>query len=99
MVWRRGASALAAAMGGVGGAQVGQQRSSELRLSAVEFLDRIAALIPPPVKHRQRYVGGTGAELTVGGAGDGAGRPAADGGEQGTPAKDGARSAGAVRAV
>ena len=29
----------------------------ELRLSASEFLDRIAALIPPPRKHRHRYSG------------------------------------------
>ena len=35
----------------------GQQRSIELRLSASEFLDRIAALIPPPRKHRHRYFG------------------------------------------
>ena len=35
---------------------------------------------------------GIGAELAVAGTGDGAGRPAADGGEQGTPAKAGARS-------
>ena len=27
------------------------------RLSASEFLDRVAALIPPPRKHRQRYFG------------------------------------------
>ena len=44
-------------MGGVGGHRRGQQRSIELRLSASEFLDRIAALIPPPRKHRQRYFG------------------------------------------
>ena len=35
----------------------GQERSIELRLSASEFLDRIAALIPPPRKHRHRYFG------------------------------------------
>jgi len=35
-----------------------QQRSIELRLSASEFLDRVAALIPPPRKHRHRYFGG-----------------------------------------
>ena len=29
----------------------------ELQLSASEFLDRVAALIPPPRKHRQRYFG------------------------------------------
>ena len=29
----------------------------ELQLSTGEFLDRIAALIPPPRKHRQRYFG------------------------------------------
>ena len=29
----------------------------ELRLSTGEFLDRIAALIPPPRKHRHRYFG------------------------------------------
>ena len=34
-----------------------QQRSIELRLSASEFLDRVAALIPPPRKHRHRYLG------------------------------------------
>ena len=52
-----GASALPAAMGGVGGHRLGQQRSIELQLSAGEFLDRIAALIAPPRKHRQRYFG------------------------------------------
>jgi len=35
----------------------GQQRSIELRLSTGEFLDRIAALMPPPRKHRHRYFG------------------------------------------
>ena len=35
----------------------GQQRSIDLRLSASEFLDRIAALIPPSRKHRQCYFG------------------------------------------
>ena len=34
-----------------------QQRSIELRLSASEFLDRVAALIPPTRKHRHRYFG------------------------------------------
>ena len=34
-----------------------QQRSIELRLSPSEFLDRVAALIPPPRKHRHRYFG------------------------------------------
>ena len=34
-----------------------QQRSIELRLSASEFLDRVAALIPPPRKHPHRYFG------------------------------------------
>jgi len=34
-----------------------QQRSIELRLSASEFLDRVAALIPPPRKHLHRYFG------------------------------------------
>ena len=34
-----------------------QQRSIELRLSASEFLDRVAALTPPPRKHRHRYFG------------------------------------------
>jgi len=34
-----------------------KQRSIELRLSASEFLDRVAALIPPPRKHRHRYFG------------------------------------------
>ena len=34
-----------------------QQRSIELRLSASEFLDRVAELIPPPRKHRHRYFG------------------------------------------
>ena len=32
-----------------------QQRSIELWLSATEFPDRVAALIPPPRKHRYRY--------------------------------------------
>ena len=35
----------------------GQQRSIELQLSTSEFLDRIAALIPPPRKHLHRYFG------------------------------------------
>ena len=39
------------------GHRLGQQRSIELQLSAGEFLDRIAALIPAPRKHRQRYFG------------------------------------------
>ena len=34
-----------------------QQKTIELRLSASEFLDRVAALIPPPRKHRHRYFG------------------------------------------
>ncbi len=34
-----------------------QQRTIELRLSASEFLDRVAALIPPPRKHPHRYFG------------------------------------------
>ena len=34
-----------------------QRRSIELWLSASEFLDRVAALIPPPRKHRHRYFG------------------------------------------
>ena len=34
-----------------------QQRSIELRLSASEFRDRVAALIPPPRKQRLRYFG------------------------------------------
>ncbi len=37
--------------------RVGQQRPIELRLSASEFLDRIALLIPPPRKHRHHYFG------------------------------------------
>ena len=34
-----------------------QQRSIEVQLSASEFLDPVAALIPPPRKHRHRYFG------------------------------------------
>ena len=34
-----------------------QQRSIEQRLSASEFLDLVAALIPPPRKHWHRYFG------------------------------------------
>ena len=37
--------------------RVGQQRPIELRLSASEFLDRVALLIPPPRKHRHHYFG------------------------------------------
>ncbi len=37
--------------------RVGQQRPIELRLSASEFLDWVALLIPPPRKHRHRYFG------------------------------------------
>ena len=39
------------------GHRVGQQRPLELRLSASEFLDRIALLVPPPRKHRHHYFG------------------------------------------
>ncbi len=54
---RRGAGALpCAALQGHRPEQQ-QQRSIELRLSASEFLDRVAALIPPPRKHRHRYFG------------------------------------------
>ena len=38
-------------------ASTAQQRSIELRLSASEFPDRVAALIPPPRKHRHCYFG------------------------------------------
>ena len=38
-------------------ASTAQQRSIELRLSASEFPDRVAALIPPPRKHPHRYFG------------------------------------------
>ena len=34
-----------------------QQRTIELRLSASEFLDRVAALIPPHRKHQHSYFG------------------------------------------
>ena len=34
-----------------------QQRSLELRMSAREFLDRVAALISPPRKYRHLYFG------------------------------------------
>ena len=37
--------------------RVGQQRPIELRLSASEFLDRVAFVISPPRKHRHRYFG------------------------------------------
>ena len=37
--------------------RVGQQRSIELRLSASEFLHRVALLVPPPRKHRHHYFG------------------------------------------
>ena len=54
---RRGAGALpCAALQGHRPEQQ-QQRSIELRLSASEFLDRVAALIPPPRKHRHCYFG------------------------------------------
>ncbi len=59
-------------------------------LSASEFLDRVALLIPPPRKHRHRFIRVAGAELAVSGAGDGADWPEAGGGEQGTAAKDNA---------
>ena len=51
--------------------------ASEPWLSASEFLDLIGALAPPVRKHRYRYVGGSGAEHSVAGAGDDAGRPEA----------------------
>ena len=49
--------------------------ASEPWLSASEFLDLIGALAPPVRKHRYRYFGGSGAELSVAGAADGAGGP------------------------
>ncbi|GBL38708.1 hypothetical protein EMGBD1_23950 [Anaerolineaceae bacterium] len=39
------------------GHRSGMQGAIELQLSASEFLDRIALLIPPPRKHRHRYFG------------------------------------------
>ncbi len=39
------------------GRRVGQPRTLVLRLSASEFLDRVALLTPPPRKHRHRYFG------------------------------------------
>ncbi len=44
-------------MGGVARAQGKQQRALELRLSASEFQDRIALLIPPLRTHRDHYFG------------------------------------------
>ena len=44
-------------MGAVAGHRLGQQRCIELRLSTSDFLNRIAALRPPPRKHRHRYFG------------------------------------------
>ena len=69
-----------------------QQRSIELRLGASEFLDRVAALIPPLRKHRHRYFGVLAPNSpwraqVVAQAGR---KPGAEGGEQGTPAKDSA---------
>ena len=58
----------------------GLQRSIELRLSASEFLDRIAVLIPPSRKHRHCYFWGSGAQHAVVGAGGGTGWPEAGGG-------------------
>ena len=58
----------------------GLQRSIELRLSASEFLDRIAGLIPPSRKHRHCYFWGSGAQHAVVGAGGGTGWPEAGGG-------------------
>ena len=46
-----------AALQGHRPAQQQQRRSIELRLSASEFLDRVAALIPPHRKHQHRYFG------------------------------------------
>ena len=46
-----------AALQGHRPAQQPQQRTIELRLSASEFLDRVAAFIPQPRKHRHRYFG------------------------------------------
>ncbi len=43
----------------------GLQRSIELRLSASEFLDRMAGLIPPPRKHWHRFFWGRGAQPAV----------------------------------
>ena len=94
MGWRWGASALPAAMGGVGGAQA---RAAKTYRTAAERqrisgsnsgVDTAAAQASAPL------LWGIGAELAVAGAGDGAGRPEADGGEQGTPAKASARSCG-----
>ncbi len=49
-------------------------------LSASEFLDRVALLIPPPRKHWHQLLWGAGAELAVAGAGYGAGWAEAGGG-------------------
>ena len=92
MGWRRGASALAAAKGGVAGAQARAAKkyrtaAERRRISGSDSgVDSAAAQASAPL------LWGTGAELAVAGAGDGAGRPEADGGEQGTPAKAGTRS-------
>jgi hypothetical protein len=38
-----------------GGASVGGKREHEIVLTPLEFIARIAALIPPPRQHRHRY--------------------------------------------
>ncbi len=48
-------------------------RSTELGLSASEFLDRSKALIPLLGKDLYRYCWGAGTQLTAAGTGDGAG--------------------------
>ena len=63
LVWARGGAQVryrllwAALQGHRPEQQQQQQRSIELWLRASEFLDRVAALIPPPRKHRHRYFG------------------------------------------
>ena len=62
LVWARGGAQVRyrlpwAALQGHRPEQQQQHKSIELRLSASEFLDRVASLIPPPRKHRHRYFG------------------------------------------
>ena len=74
MGWRRGASALAAAKGGVAGAQARAAKkyrtaAERRRISGSDSgVDSAAAQASAPL------LWGTGAELAVAGAGDGAGR-------------------------
>ena len=97
MGWRRGASALAAGKGAVAGAQA---RAAKMYLTAAER-QRISGsdsgVESAAAQASAALLWGTGAELAVAGAGDGAGRPAADGGSKAPRPKPVREVSGATR--